>query len=85
MMTQILAEGKGGTARDRLEGLSEAKGEPEARATKRSGNPERKAMSRRKRGAKDRTHDPIGFVNRLVRTRVLGGVVAGEKNPRLSD
>jgi hypothetical protein len=46
-MTEILAEGKGGAARTRPKDLSQAKGEPQARATQRSDNPERKAMSRR--------------------------------------
>jgi hypothetical protein len=46
-LTKVLAEGKGVSVRNGLKGWSEAKGEPQARVTKGSGNPERKAMSRR--------------------------------------
>ena len=28
---------------------------------------------------------PVGSVNRIVRTRLIGGVGLGEKNPRLPD
>ena len=44
-LTKVLAEGKGGIVRDRLKGWSKAEGEPQARATGRSGNLECKAMS----------------------------------------
>jgi len=47
LLTQVLAENKGGTVRDRPKGLSKAKCEPQARATKGSGNLECKTMSRR--------------------------------------
>ena len=46
-LAEVLAENKGGTARNRLKGLSKAKGEPQARVTKGNGNLERKTMSRR--------------------------------------
>ena len=46
ILAKVLAEGKGVAVRHRLKGLSEVKGEPQARATERSGNPERKAVSR---------------------------------------
>ena len=46
-LTEVLAENKGGTARDRLKGLNKAKGEPQARATKGSGHMECKTMSQR--------------------------------------
>ncbi len=46
-LTKVLAEGKGVSVRKGLKGWSEAQGEPQARTTKGSGNPERKAMSRR--------------------------------------
>jgi len=44
-LTKVLAEGKGVSVRKGLKGWSEAQGEPQARATKGSGNPECKAMS----------------------------------------
>jgi hypothetical protein len=46
-LTKVLADGKGVSVRKGLKGCSEAQGEPRARATKGSGNPECKAMSRR--------------------------------------
>jgi len=46
-LTKVLADGKGVSVRKGLKGWSEAQGEPQARATKGSGNPECKAMSRR--------------------------------------
>ena len=44
-LTKVLAEGKGVSVRKGLKGWSEAQGEPQARTTKGSGNPECKAMS----------------------------------------
>jgi len=46
-LTKVLTEGKGVSVRKGLKDWSEAQGEPQARATKGSGNPKRKAMSRR--------------------------------------
>ena len=46
-LTKVLADGKGVSVRKGLKGWSEAQGEPQARATKGSGNPKCKAMSRR--------------------------------------
>jgi hypothetical protein len=43
MVTEILSEGKGGTARDRLKGWSETEGEPRARVSATSVNLEAKA------------------------------------------
>jgi hypothetical protein len=37
-LAEVLAENKGGTVRNRLKGLSKAKGEPQARVTKGKGN-----------------------------------------------
>jgi len=45
ILTKVLAEGKGVSVRKGLKDWSEARGEPQARTTKGSGNPERKAMS----------------------------------------
>jgi len=45
ILTKVLAEGKGVSVRKGLKDWSEAQGEPQARTTKGSGNPERKAMS----------------------------------------
>ena len=44
-LTKVLADGKGVPVRKGLKGWSEAEGEPQARATERSGNPECKSMS----------------------------------------
>ena len=46
-LTKVLADGKGVSVRKGLKGWSEAQGEPKARGTKGSGNPECKTMSRR--------------------------------------
>jgi hypothetical protein len=46
-LAEILAQNKGRTVRNLPKGLSKAKGEPQARATRGSGNLERKTMSRR--------------------------------------
>jgi hypothetical protein len=46
-MAKTLADGKGVAARHHLKDLSQAKGEPQARAIAGSGNPECKALSRR--------------------------------------
>jgi len=46
-LTKVLADGKGVSVRKGLKGWSEAEGEPQARGTKGSGNPECKVMSRR--------------------------------------
>ncbi len=76
-LTQVLADNKGGTARDRPKGLSIAKGESQARVTAGNGPLERKTMSRRTETAykawspgesaqHDKAHDGVRRVKQFI-------------------